>query len=102
MKAIIVGNGIQGKKRKFFLKKKEFICSVDPYCSKSRYKLIENVPVDLYDTVFICTPESEKIKIIEYCIKNKKKRSLKWIRWGKQSGSQPVTDFSLRTMRFRR
>lgn len=72
MKAIIVGNGIQGKKRKFFLKKKEFICSVDPYCSKSRYKLIENVPVDLYDTVFICTPESEKIKIIEYCIKNKK------------------------------
>jgi predicted dehydrogenase len=72
MKAIIVGNGIQGKKRKFFLKKKEFICSVDPYCSKSRYKLIENVPVDLYDTVFICTPESEKIKIIEYCIKNNK------------------------------
>jgi scyllo-inositol 2-dehydrogenase (NADP+) len=72
MKVIVVGNGIQGKKRKLFLGKNEFICSVDPYCSKSKFKLIKNVPIDSYDTVFVCTPESEKIKIIEYCIKNKK------------------------------
>ena len=28
--------------------------------------------LDIYDTVFICVPDSEKLKIVEYCIKNKK------------------------------
>jgi len=72
MKAIIIGNGTQGKKRKFFLSKNEFICSVDPLGTESKFKFIKDVPINSYDTVFICTPESEKIKIIEYCIKNKK------------------------------
>ena len=72
MKVIIVGYGIQGKKREFYLKNYEFICSVDPYSDKSKYKYIQEVPINTYDTVFICTPDKEKIKIIEYCIKNKK------------------------------
>ena len=70
MKALIVGMGIQGKKRKEILGK-EFICSVDKY-KKSDYDSIYKVPLDIYDTVFICVPDSEKLKIVEYCIKNKK------------------------------
>ena len=72
MKTLIVGLGIQGKKRQSSLRKKEFICSVDPYSKKAKYKYIEEVPSNLYDTVFICTPDKEKIKVIEHCIKNKK------------------------------
>lgn len=72
MKVIIVGYGIQGKKRKLSLKKNEFICLVDPCSKKAKYKYIEEVPTYSYDTVFICTPDEDKIKIIEFCIKNKK------------------------------
>jgi len=72
MKVIIIGYGVQGKKRRLSLKKTEYICSVDPYSKKTKYKYINEVPINLYDTVFICTPDNEKIKIIEYCIKNKK------------------------------
>jgi len=72
MKAIIIGYGIQGKKRRLSLKKEEYVCSVDPYSKKTKYKYINEVPINLYDTVFICTPDNEKIKIIEYCIKNRK------------------------------
>lgn len=72
MKVIIVGYGIQGRKRQLSLKKNEFICSIDPYSKKAKYKNINEVPSNLYDTVFICTPDKEKIKIIEFCIKNKK------------------------------
>lgn len=72
MKVIIIGYGVQGKKRRLSLKKTEYICSVDPNSKKTKYKYINEVPINLYDTVFICTPDNEKIKIIEYCIKNKK------------------------------
>lgn len=72
MKVIIVGLGIQGLKRKNTLKKKEFIGSVDPYKQIADYKSIDEVPLSSYDTVFICTPENEKIKFINFCLKNKK------------------------------
>ena len=64
MKVIIIGYGIQGRKRQLSLKKKEFICSVDPYSKKAKYKDIKEVPSNLYDTVFICTPDKEKVKIM--------------------------------------
>ena len=70
MKAIIIGMGIQGNKRKKFLKK-DFIFSVDKF-KKADFKLVNNVPINTYDTAFVCTPDSEKYKIIEFCLKNKK------------------------------
>ncbi len=70
MKALIVGMGVQGEKRKKILGK-EFVCSVDKY-KKSDFDSIYKVPLNIYDTVFICVPDSEKLKIAEYCIKNKK------------------------------
>ncbi len=70
MKAIIVGMGVQGVKRKKFLKK-NFISSVDPE-KKTNFKQLKNVPLDSYDSVYICTPDNEKIKLIKYALKYKK------------------------------
>ena len=70
MKAIIIGLGVQGKKRKKILGKK-YICSVDTN-GNGDYTSIKEVPLNLYDTVFICTPDSKKIDLIKYCLKNKK------------------------------
>ena len=71
MKAIIVGMGVQGVKRKNSLSNKEFIGSVDKF-KKSNFYTIQNVPLNIYDTVFVCVPDNEKEKIIEYSLKNKK------------------------------
>ena len=70
MKAIIVGMGVQGKKRKKFLGR-EFVYSVDKF-RKADFQSIYKVPLDKFDTVFICVPDCEKFKIVNYCIKNKK------------------------------
>jgi scyllo-inositol 2-dehydrogenase (NADP+) len=72
MKAIIVGLGVQGLKRKNTLKKNELVGSVDPYKKNANYKSIREVSLSSYDTVFICTPENEKLKFIDFCLKNKK------------------------------
>jgi scyllo-inositol 2-dehydrogenase (NADP+) len=70
MKAIVVGMGVQGNKRKKFLGK-DFIYSVDKF-QKADFKKIEEVPLDKYDTVFACVPDNQKLKVADYCIKNKK------------------------------
>jgi predicted dehydrogenase len=72
MRVVIAGYGIQGKKRKKSLKKNELVCVVDPIHKDAKYKYLEDVPKDLYDTVFICTPDEKKINLIEYCSKIKK------------------------------
>ena len=70
MKAIIVGMGVQGTKRKKYLGK-NFVCSVDKF-KKADYKSILEVPLESYNVVFVCVPDDEKIALIQYCIKNKK------------------------------
>ena len=72
MKILIVGLGVQGKKRKNLLNKNLFFASVDNKNKDADFKKIEEAPLKKYDSVFICTPDSEKIKILKYCLKNKK------------------------------
>jgi predicted dehydrogenase len=70
MKAIVVGMGVQGLKRKKFLKK-NFKYSVDPV-KKSNFKTIEEVPINLYDSVYACIPDDKKLRIIKYALEKKK------------------------------
>ena len=70
MKAIVVGMGVQGNKRKKFLGK-DFVYSVDKF-RKANFKSIYNVPLNKFDTVFACVPDNEKLKIVNYCINNNK------------------------------
>ena len=72
MKILIVGLGVQGQKRKKLLEKKYVFATVDTKNKHADFKNIKDVPLKKYDSVFICTPDSEKIKILNYCIKNKK------------------------------
>ena len=70
MKAIIVGMGVQGKKRKRFLGN-DFVYTVDKF-EKADFKSIYKVPLNKFDTVFACVPDHEKFKIVNFCINNKK------------------------------
>ena len=74
MKILIVGYGVQGKKRKKALSNLNLSCVgvVDPFSQYANFKSINIVPLKTYDAVIICTPENVKYKIIKYCIKNNK------------------------------
>lgn len=58
MNVLIVGNGVQGKKRSKLLKKNLYL-SVDK--KDKKIKFIDN---DKFDTVFLCVPEKAKEKLI--------------------------------------
>ena len=70
MRFVIVGMGVQGQKRRKVLGK-AFKYSVDKF-KKADYKFINQIPLDEYDAVIACVPDSEKLKIVKYCIENKK------------------------------
>tara|TARA_B100000579_G_C22844764_1_gene863682 strand:- start:1234 stop:2148 length:915 start_codon:yes stop_codon:yes gene_type:complete len=73
MKSIIVGLGIQGKKRLKDIKiKKEIFATVDHINKDADYKFLKEVPLNSYDTAIISVHNQAKLKIIEYLIKNKK------------------------------
>ena len=71
MKIVIAGLGVQGKKRLNYLINDQVI-TVDPYNDDSNYSSLKEVPLKLYNAVFICTPDNTKYELILYCLKNKK------------------------------
>ena len=58
MNVLIVGNGVQGKKRGKLLKKNLYL-SID-----KKDKKISFIDNDKFDTVFLCVPEKAKEKLI--------------------------------------
>ena len=71
MKTIIVGYGIQGKKRHSFLGE-DFVGIVDPESNKANYKNICEVPLQNYDSALVCTPNSVKYDILKFLLENNK------------------------------
>lgn len=71
MKVVIVGLGIQGKKRRI-VAGKECTATVDPVHPEASYLKIEDVPLDLYDAALVCTPDGEKLPILKYLLSHQK------------------------------
>lgn len=71
MRVIVVGLGIQGKKREA-IAGTECVATVDPFNPAARYKKIEDVPRETYDAALICTPDEAKIEILDYLLSHKK------------------------------
>lgn len=73
MSSLIIGFGVQGKKRLNFLKNKKNTVIVDPFNKESNYKNIQHLKdIKKFKKAYICTPESIKYKTIQYLLKNKK------------------------------
>ena len=71
MNIAIIGLGTQGIKRLKLLKGYSII-TVDPVNKKADYKRINDIPKNIYNAAFICTPDNKKLDIINYCIKYSK------------------------------
>jgi scyllo-inositol 2-dehydrogenase (NADP+) len=71
MKAIVVGLGIQGHKRREFAGA-DYVASVDPVNEEAEYRAVEDVPVSSYDTALVCIPDEPKVEALTYLLKNGK------------------------------
>ncbi len=63
MRAIVVGLGIQGNKRRA-IAGADAVATVDPISEIADYKDIAEVPPDSYDAALVCTPDAPKISIL--------------------------------------
>ena len=71
MKVIIVGLGVQGKKR-LAVAGADAIATIDPIHPEANYKSIEQVPIGNYDAALLCIPDEPKLGIIQYLLNHKK------------------------------
>ena len=69
MKVVVVGLGIQGKKR-LAIAGSDAVATVDPVQSQAQYKAIESVPLENYDAALVCTPDGAKLPILRYLLSN--------------------------------
>ena len=71
MRIVVVGLGIQGKKR-LAIAGSEAVAAVDPIQAQAQYQAIEQVPLDHYDAALVCTPDGAKLTILRYLLGNGK------------------------------
>lgn len=71
IRAVVVGLGIQGKKRKN-IAGSDVVATVDPYNSEADYKNIKDITLNSFDSALLCTPDNAKLELIEYLLKNGK------------------------------
>jgi len=63
---VVVGMGVQGVKRRAIIGARPCL-TVDPFVATADHVRIQDVPLDSFDVVFLCTPDSAKKEIVEYC-----------------------------------
>ena len=71
MQVIVVGLGVQGKKRTF-VAGEDLVSTVDPIDETADYKSVFDVPLDLYDSAILCVPDDPKLELIDYLISQNK------------------------------
>jgi scyllo-inositol 2-dehydrogenase (NADP+) len=71
MKAIVIGLGIQGNKRRTFAGA-DYVASVDPINKEAEYRAVEDVAVSAYDAALVCIPDEPKIDVLTYLLENGK------------------------------
>jgi scyllo-inositol 2-dehydrogenase (NADP+) len=71
MRVVIVGLGIQGKKR-MSIAGADAVTSVDPVNRAAPCRSIREIPLDTYDAALVCTPDEAKLELLEYLLGNGK------------------------------
>lgn len=71
MRAIVVGLGVQGYKRRKF-SGSDYVAAVDPVNREADFKSIEEVPVESYDVALCCVPDEPKVELLRYLLSHGK------------------------------
>src|SRR3954465_12423154 len=67
MRAIVVGLGVQGYKRRR-VAGGDFVAAVDPVNAEAQYKRIEDMPLEEYDAALCCIPDEPKVDMLKYLL----------------------------------
>ena len=71
MKVVIIGLGIQGRKR-MAVAGTDVVATIDPMVPEARYQSIEQVPLQQFDAALVCTPDHAKLDIVRYLVSHGK------------------------------
>lgn len=71
MRCIVVGLGIQGKKRKE-IAASACVATVDPVHPEADYLSVQEVPLRSYDAALVCVPNEAKVEILHYLLSSGK------------------------------
>jgi predicted dehydrogenase len=71
MKVIVVGLGIQGRKRQQ-IAGQDVVGTVDPVVPDAQYRTLSDVPLHLYDGALLCIPDEPKIELVTYLLRHGK------------------------------
>lgn len=71
MRVIVVGMGVQGKKRKR-VAGRDCVATVDLLPGNADYVNVEDVPLATFDAALLCVPDKPKIDLIRYLLKSGK------------------------------
>ena len=71
MRVVVVGLGIQGRKR-LAVADGDVVATVDPAVDRAQYRSIEDVPLDSYDAALVCTPDRPKASLLGYLLRHGK------------------------------
>ena len=71
MRVVIVGLGIQGRKRRS-IAGPDAVATVDPVNPEADYRSLADVPVGNYDAALVCTPDAPKLDLLTYLFENGK------------------------------
>lgn len=71
MRVVVVGLGVQGKKRKLFAGN-DYVASIDPCNDEADHKDIKDIPLKNFDAALCCVPDQPKYEIIKFLLENKK------------------------------
>ena len=67
MRVVIVGYGVQGKKR-LHVAGADASGVVDPVAKEADFRDLRDVPLDRYDGALVCTPDKPKFEILSYLL----------------------------------
>jgi len=63
MRIVVVGLGIQGRKR-LAVAGSDVVATVDPVAAGADYHAIDQVPLDAFDAACVCTPDHVKLELV--------------------------------------
>lgn len=67
MRAVVVGYGVQGKKR-LRVAGADAAGIVDPVAAEANWRDIREVPLESYDAALVCTPDEPKVALLGYLL----------------------------------
>jgi predicted dehydrogenase len=71
MRVIVVGLGVQGRKRRRFAGS-DFVCSVDVRNPEADFRDVREVSLEAFDAALLCVPDAAKLELLVYLIEHGK------------------------------